>query len=90
MITRLGFSVVAHLDPEILLIDEVLAVGDINFQKKCMDKILEFRKKGVTILLVSHSLGQVETLCDRAMWIDKHQIKAIGEASEVCKAYFET
>ena len=90
MITRLGFSVVAHLDPEILLIDEVLAVGDINFQKKCMDKILEFRKKGVTILLVSHSLGQVETLCDRAMWIDEHQVKAIGKASEVCKAYFET
>lgn len=87
MVTRLGFSVVAHLDPEILLVDEVLAVGDINFQKKCMDKIESFRKNRVTILIVSHSLEQVRKLCDRAMWIEEHEIKAIGKSEEVCKAY---
>lgn len=87
MVTRLGFSVVAHLDPEILLVDEVLAVGDINFQKKCMDKIAGFRKNRVTILLVSHSLAQVQKLCDRAMWIEEHEIKAIGKSREVCNAY---
>lgn len=90
MITRLAFSVVAHLDPDILLVDEVLAVGDVNFQKKCMDKIMSFRKNGVTILLVSHSLEQVQKLCDRAMWIDMHEIKAIGEPEMVCKAYMPT
>jgi len=87
MVTRLGFSVIAHLDPEILLVDEVLAVGDINFQKKCMDKIMGFRANGVTMVLVSHSLDQVQRLCDRAMWIDHHEIRAIGEPAAVCQAY---
>lgn len=89
MVARLGFSVIAHLDPEILLVDEILAVGDINFQKKCMEKIMDFRKNGVTILLVSHNLEQVEKLCDRAMWIDEHKVKIIGDPKEVCKAYRE-
>ena len=87
MVARLGFSVVAHLDPDILLVDEVLAVGDINFQKKCMDKIMSFRKNGVTILLVSHGIETVETLCDRVMWIDEHRIRLIGSSKEVCKVY---
>jgi len=89
MVARLGFSVIAHLDPEILLVDEILAVGDINFQKKCMEKIMDFRKNGVTILLVSHNLEQVEKLCDRAMWIDEHKVKIIGDPKEVCRAYRE-
>jgi len=87
MIARLGFSVVAHLDPEILLVDEILAVGDIHFQKKCMDKIMEFRSSGVTIILVSHSIEQVESLCDRVMWIDEHKVRAVGKPEEVCELY---
>jgi len=89
MVARLGFSVIAHLDPEILLVDEILAVGDINFQKKCMEKIMNFRKNGVTIVLVSHNIEQVERLCDRAMWIDHHRVKAIGKPEEVCRLYRE-
>ncbi|MCS7299820.1 MAG: ABC transporter ATP-binding protein [Spirochaetia bacterium] len=90
MVARLGFSVVAHLEPDILLIDEVLAVGDINFQKKCMDKIMSFRKNSVTILLVTHVPDQVEKLCDRAIWIDEHRIKAIGNHADICKLYKES
>jgi len=90
MVMRLAFSVVAHLDPDILLVDEILAVGDVNFQKKCIDKIMSFRNKGVTILLVSHSLEQVQKLCDRAMWIDEHKVKVIGDPEKVCKFYIST
>ncbi len=90
MIARLGFSVVAHLNPDILLVDEILAVGDLNFQKKCMKKIESFRKNSVTILLVSHSIEQVEDLCDRVMWIDNHKVKAIGKPEEVCRMYKES
>jgi len=87
MIARLGFSIVIHLDPEILLIDEILAVGDIAFQEKCVKKIKEFRENGVTILLVSHNLNDITTLCDRAMWIENHKIKAIGDARQVVEMY---
>lgn len=90
MVMRLAFSVVAHLDPDILLIDEILAVGDVRFQKKCIEKIENFRKNGVTILFVSHSLEQIKKMCDRVMWIDNHQIKAIGKPEEVCKLYQES
>jgi len=90
MVARLGFSVIAHLDPEILLVDEILAVGDINFQKKCMEKMMNFRKNGVTIVLVSHNIEQVERLCDRVMWIDQHRVRAIGRPEEVCRLYRET
>ena len=87
MFARLGFSVVAHLDPEILLIDEILAVGDIDFQKKCFLKMEEFKKKGVTIVIVTHSLGDVETICDRAMWIEGHEAKMIEGPGEVVARY---
>jgi len=87
MITRLAFSVVAHLDPEILLVDEVLAVGDMNFQRKCMEKIFEFKENKVTILLVSHNINQILEICDRAMWIDEHSIRSIGRVHEVCESY---
>lgn len=87
MLARLGFSVVAHLDPEILLIDEVLAVGDSAFQKKCHAKMHEFRKKGVTIILVTHNSGDVELLCDRAIWIENHQIKMDGAKDVVLPLY---
>ncbi len=90
MLARLGFSVVAHLDPEILLIDEVLSVGDMHFQKKCHDTMFSFKKKGVTIVFVSHGLPTVVELCDRAMWIDDRTVKIIGAPDEVTAAYSST
>lgn len=87
MLARLGFSVVAHLDPEILLIDEVLAVGDMKFQRKCTDKMMEFRKSGVTIVFVSHKLDEVESICDRALWIDHHQIREQGSPQDIVRSY---
>lgn len=89
MVARLGFSVVAHLDPEILLIDEVLGVGDIRFQKKCLDKMKTFQDSGVTMVLVTHSVASVMNLCDRVMWIDNHEIKMIGDPTEVVTYYSE-
>ncbi|NEQ27787.1 MAG: ABC transporter ATP-binding protein [Microcoleus sp. SIO2G3] len=87
MMARLGFSVVAHLDPEILLIDEVLGVGDIRFQKKCMDKMMNFKESGITMVLVTHSVHSVITLCDRCMWIDKRTVRMIGKPLEVAEVY---
>jgi len=87
MYARLGFSVIAHLDPEILLIDEVLAVGDIEFQKKCLNKMMGFKKSGVTMVFVSHSMEDVERICDRVIWIDHHQIKRMGMPEEVLLNY---
>lgn len=87
MMARLGFSVVAHLDPEILLIDEVLGVGDIRFQKKCMNKMMEFKESGITMVLVTHSIGSVLSMCDRAMWIDNHVVRLIGDPMEVAESY---
>jgi len=87
MLARLGFSVIASLDPEILLIDEILAVGDMAFQKKCLDKMNEFKKNGVTIIIVSHSMRDVERICDRVAWIEEHKIKMLGEAKEVIARY---
>ncbi len=74
MLARLGFSVAVHIEPEILLIDEILAVGDANFQKKCIDKMLEFKENGVTIILVSHSISQVKEVCGRIASIEKGKI----------------
>jgi lipopolysaccharide transport system ATP-binding protein len=87
MLARLGFSVVAHLDPEILLIDEILAVGDIEFQRKCIKKMMDFKKRGVTMVFVSHSLGEIERICDRVAWIDNHTIKSMGSPKEVIANY---
>ncbi len=87
MLARLGFSVIAFLDPEILLIDEVLAVGDIEFQKKCMKKMMDFKINGVTIVFVSHSLEDVNRICDRVAWIDNHAVKMIGNPIEILKIY---
>ncbi len=83
MLARLGFSVIAHLDPEILLIDEILAVGDMSFQKKCLDKMMSFKRSGVTMIFVSHAMEQVENICDRVVWIEDHRIKMIGNTRDV-------
>jgi len=87
MLARLGFSVVAHLDPDILLIDEILAVGDMEFQKKCIDKMTSFKKSGVTIIFISHSMPDVKRICDRVAWIDDHTIKMIGGPGDVVFSY---
>ena len=87
MTVRLGFSVASHLDPEILLLDEVLAVGDAAFQEKCWAKIREFKDAGVTILLVSHAADSVRQICARALWIERGRLRADGPPGEVLARY---
>ena len=87
MLARLGFSVVAHLDLDILLIDEVLAVGDAEFQKKCINKMMDFKRSDVTMVFVSHSMEDVKKICDRVMWIDNHIVKIIGQPEEIVRHY---
>lgn len=84
---RLGFAVAAHLDPDVLVVDEVLAVGDAGFQKKCLGTMEELRGSGRTVLFVSHNLAAVENLCSRGIWIDAGKIQMDGEAKEVIEAY---
>jgi lipopolysaccharide transport system ATP-binding protein len=86
MYMRLAFSVAAHLEPEILLIDEVLAVGDVAFQAKCLGKMSEVTQGGRTILFVSHNMGAINSLCDKAVWIEKGKIMQIGPTVEVTEA----
>lgn len=87
MYVRLGFSVAVHVDPEILIIDEVIAVGDEDFQRRCFDHLYKLRRQGVTIVVVSHSLGLMQTLCDEVAWLDHGQLQQIGPAPEVVRAY---
>src|SRR6202163_4583760 len=87
MYVRLAFAVAAHLEPEILLVDEVLAVGDINFQKKCLGKMGDVAKAGRTIVLVSHQLNQIRRLCERVAWVDGGSIRMAGRTHEVVSAY---
>jgi ABC-type polysaccharide/polyol phosphate transport system ATPase subunit len=87
MIARLGFSVAVHVDPQILILDEVLAVGDQNFRRKCEDKIHQFAREGKTLLFVSHGLDSVLTMCRRAIWLDHGRIRKDGPAQEVVRLY---
>jgi len=87
MYVRLGFSIAVHTDPQIVLIDEVLAVGDARFQHKCLDKIAELRREGVAIVLVSHDLASIQSLCEQAIWLEDGRIQAYGQPSEVVMAY---
>ncbi|EKF65110.1 putative O-antigen export system ATP-binding protein [Serratia plymuthica A30] len=89
MLAKLGFSVITQVDPDILIIDEVLAVGDISFQRKCLNTISEFKAKGVTILFVSHNLADVEKICDKVIWIENHKMREIGDAKTVISHYKE-
>lgn len=89
MYSRLGFSVAISLQPEILLIDEILAVGDHLFRNKCFIKMYELKKRGITIVLVSHSHTQVMQLCDKAIWMDKGTCQAIGKSKDVIDKYLE-
>ena len=87
MYMRLGFAVAIHVDPDVLLVDEVLAVGDEGFTHKCLDKFGEFKRRGKTILLVTHSLGMVERFCDEALWLDAGRIKGSGDPKRIVGAY---
>ena len=87
MRARLGFSVATMVKPDILIVDEILAVGDYKFRKKCENRMTEMLSGGTTLLYVSHSIDEVKRLCDHALWIDKGEAKMIGEAKTVCDAY---
>jgi lipopolysaccharide transport system ATP-binding protein len=89
MYARLGFAVAAHVDPDVLLVDEVLSVGDIAFQDRSMRKMLSFRDSGRAILFVSHNLSAVEMMCQRAMWLDHGTIRQAGPTAEVVRAYID-
>src|SRR5581483_3232643 len=87
MYMRLGFAVAIHVDPDVLLVDEVLAVGDEGFTHKCLDKFAEFHRRGKTVLIVTHSLGLVERLCDDAVWLEAGEKRAEGDPKRVVSAY---
>jgi len=89
MYMRLGFSVAINVNPEILLIDEVLAVGDASFIPKCLDRIEDFRRREKTILFVSHDLGTVEKICDRVVWLKNGRLQAVGEPKRIVDAYLQ-
>lgn len=87
MYMRLGFSVAIHVEPDILLMDEILAVGDYEFQEKCLKQILRLKNEGKTIIFVSHSSAQVKNLCESAVWLDQGNIKSIGPSAEIMRQY---
>lgn len=87
MVARLAFSVAAVVTPEILIVDEILGVGDIDFQKKSYDRMMELMSGGTTVLLVSHSIEQIEKMCNRVVWIEHGVVQEIGDAHTVCAHY---
>jgi ABC-type polysaccharide/polyol phosphate transport system ATPase subunit len=89
MYMRLGFSVAIHVQPDILIVDEILAVGDQNFQAKCIDRIMEMKRAGVTILFISHDLGNVSELCTDVIWLNKGEVRLIGPTDHVLAHYQE-
>lgn len=90
MTAKLAFSIATVVNPEILIVDEILSVGDIKFQEKSKNKMLEMIKGGTTVLYVSHSLKSIEELCDRVVWIEHGKMVKIGETKEICKEYYES
>lgn len=89
MLSKLGFSIATIVDPDILILDEVLGVGDINFRKKSKDKIKSLMESNTTVLLVSHSINDIRTICDKAIWIEKGRVREIGEVNDICDKYEE-
>jgi ABC-type polysaccharide/polyol phosphate transport system ATPase subunit len=89
MYMRLAFSVAINVDADILLIDEILAVGDQHFQEKCLDKMKELKKQGKTMVFVTHSLGSAKELCDRAVWLHNGVLKKDGNTDEVIEEYLK-
>jgi ABC-type polysaccharide/polyol phosphate transport system ATPase subunit len=89
MVARLGFAIAIDVEPDILLVDEILSVGDENFRQKCSQKIEELQKHGVTFIIVSHNMSQVKKLCQRAVWIENGRIVEFGDSKEICDKYQE-
>lgn len=87
MLARLGFSIMTQVSPDILLIDEVLAVGDIAFREKCLAVLQDYQKQGVTLLMVSHATKDIETFCDRVLWFENCQLQASGTPAEILPRY---
>jgi len=87
MFARLAFALAVNVDPDILIVDEALSVGDMRFQQKCLRRMGDFRDQGKTILFVSHDATSVTAFCDRALWLDQGQVRELGDAQEVCKHY---
>ena len=87
MYVRLGFAIAINVDPDILVVDEVLAVGDAEFQEKCFQKFRDFRREGRTVIMVTHSMDAVEQMCDQAAWINHGELMAVGEAGATIQAY---
>ncbi|MFP3464613.1 ABC transporter ATP-binding protein [Leifsonia sp. SIMBA_070] len=90
MYVRLGFAIAINVDPEILVVDEVLAVGDAEFQEKCKQRFADFRAAGKTVVLVSHSMDTVTDMCDQAAWLNRGDLQAVGPADETIKAYLDS
>ncbi len=90
MYVRLGFSVAINVDPDVLLVDEVLAVGDTAFQERSMDKFLEFRRAGKTVVVVSHGMSTLRTMCDQAAWLEKGRLVEVGSAKSIIERYVDT
>uniref|UniRef100_UPI003FEF3999 ABC transporter ATP-binding protein n=1 Tax=Dialister hominis TaxID=2582419 RepID=UPI003FEF3999 len=89
MYARLGFAIATMVQPDILIVDEVLSVGDYKFQKKCEDRIQAMLDKGVTVVLVSHDISMIEKLCTKVVWLEHGHLKDIGPTAKVCKEYEE-
>ena len=89
MVSRLGFAIAIDVHPDLMLVDEVLSVGDANFQKKCLGKINELKKEGVSFLFVSHNINQVKNLCENTLWIENSKVMAYGPSAEVCQKYLD-
>jgi ABC-2 type transport system ATP-binding protein len=89
MYARLGFSVATAHEPDVLIVDEILGVGDESFQQKCFERINEFRRNGTTILLVSHSMDKIQSMCQRAAWLDHGKLMSVGDPASVVQAYRE-
>ena len=87
MVARIGFAIATVTTPDILIVDEILAVGDFQFQQKCEDRINAMLEGDTTVIIVSHSIEQIERLCKHCVWLEKGKIKMIGDAQEVCNAY---
>ncbi|MGF1661150.1 MAG: ABC transporter ATP-binding protein [Kineosporiaceae bacterium] len=89
MYVRLGFSVAINVEPEVLLVDEVLAVGDSGFQRKCLDKFADYRREGRTVVVVSHAMGTVRTMCDQVAWLEHGRLRAVGPAMALVDDYLD-
>jgi ABC-type polysaccharide/polyol phosphate transport system ATPase subunit len=87
MVMRLAFSIASMVEPDVLIVDEILAVGDARFQEKSYTRMLELMHKGTAVLLVSHDLGQIRRLCDRVLWLEGGRVRRLGDTQEVCDAY---